>query len=58
MICSSLNLDRFIRPSLRWVGLSLPLLALVGGSAAVLSRLLDHRLSRRTDDLLPWAYVT
>ena len=34
MICSSLNLDCFIRPSLRWAGLYLPLEEFQGVTSA------------------------
>ena len=37
MICSSVNLDCFIRPSLRWAGLSLPVEEFQGVTSSTLT---------------------
>ena len=39
MICSSVNLDRFIRPSLRWAGLSLTVEEFQGVTSVAVSGL-------------------
>ena len=47
MICSSVNLDRFIRPSLPWGGLSLRMVEFQGVTSSAfagLSRVRQHQL--------------